>query len=345
MKKIIFRISAIFLSILVTFLLLELGVRLLYKFRFKPQDSAHIPAPWIYRLSNNKHLLYELLPKSKARVEGIEYEINAFGFRDKKYRERKVHEKRIIFVGDSLTFGWNLTLKDTYHKQLETLMTARGHSVDVFGMGVVGYNTVQEYFLINNNIARFSPDMVILQVCPNDFERTLSIRISPDEKNFALTPYYDFSIPYVFKKGSSSQFLMRHSHFYRFLNLKLSWLKKKRDKDYNPMDVFLLGEEKSVLHLKRIKKYLDRNGIPLSVIIFPFRQIEGNYIYSSLHERVHELLEEMDIPYFDLFEDFNRKFKDVDIWVDRLHPNAEGNEAAAQKLYEFLTPLLFGPVN
>ncbi len=344
MKKIIIRISLILLSITVTSLLLELGVRLAYKFRFEPKGTAHISASWIYRLSNNKHLLYELKPKSKARIEGIPYEINSFGFRDKKYRERKAHKKRIIFVGDSLTFGWNLPLNDTYHKQLETMMTAKGHSVDVFGMGVVGYNTVQEYFLINNNVARFNPDMVILQVCPNDFERKLSIKTSPGDKNFALTPYHDFSIPYVFKKGLGSQFLMRYSSLFRFLNLKISWLKKKRNENYNPTDVFLLGEEKSIRHLIRIKKYLDKKGIPLSVIMFPFRQIEDNYVYSSLHKRVHELLENMDIPYIDLFEEFNRKLKDKDIWVDRLHPNTRGNEAAAQKLYEFLTPMLFNGV-
>ena len=102
MNKTIIRISVIFLSIIITFLLLELGVRLVYKFRFEPKGSAFISASRIYRLSNDKHLLYELIPKSKARIKGIAYEVNAFGFRDKKYRERKVHEKRIIFVGDSL---------------------------------------------------------------------------------------------------------------------------------------------------------------------------------------------------------------------------------------------------
>ena len=265
MNKTIIRISVIFLSIIITFLLLELGVRLVYKFRFEPKGSAFISASRIYRLSNDKHLLYELIPKSKARIKGIAYEVNAFGFRDKKYRERKVHEKRIIFVGDSLTFGWDLPLNDTFHKQLETLMAIKGYSVDVFGMGVVGYNTVQEYFLINNNVARFSPDMVILQICPNDFERKLSIKIPPGDKNFTLIPYHDFLIPYVFKKGSFSQFLMRHSFLFRFLNLKISWQKKKRNKNYSPTDVFLLGEEKSILFLKRIKKYLDKKGIPLSV--------------------------------------------------------------------------------
>jgi len=344
MKKILIRSLVIILSVVATLLVLELGIKLVYKFRFEPKESAHISAPWLYRLSQNKDLLYELIPGAQARLKRIDYEINAFGFRDKKYRERKAHDQRIIFIGDSLTFGWDLPLKDSYHKQLETLMTSRGHSVDVYGMGVVGYNTEQEYHLIRDNVIRFVPDMLVLQVCPNDFERKLSIRISPDDKKFALTPYHDFSIPYVFKKNSSSRFWMRHSSLFKFLNLKLSWLKKKRNENYEPNDVFLLGEERSISFLKKIKKFLENNGIPFSVVIFPFRQGEKNYTYHSLHKRLHDLLADIEVPYLDLYEEINQKMKDQDIWLDRLHLNAVGNAAAAQKISAFLQPLLFDPI-
>lgn len=341
MKKLLIRTAVILLSIVITLLVLESGIRLFYKFRFEPKESAHISAPWLYRLSQDKHLLYELIPGAEARIKRIDYKINAFGFRDQKYRERKAHEKRIIAVGDSLTFGWDLPLQDTYHKQVEALMISQGKSVEVYGMGVVGYNTEQEYQLIKNNVLRFAPDMLVLQVCPNDFERKLSIRISPDEKRFALTPYHDFSIPYVFTKSSGSRFLMRHSYLFRFLNLKISWLKKKREKNYAPKEVFLLGEERSLSYIKKIKNYLDKNSIPFSVVLFPFRQIEDLYPYTSLHDRIHKLLEEIEVPYLDLHEKIGPRLKDQDIWLDRLHLNAEGNAAAAQKILEFLDPLLF----
>lgn len=345
MKKLIIRITMVFMSIIVTFFMLELGVRLTYKFKFRSKGIAHMPAPKTYRMSQNKKLLFELVPRSKAHIKGITYKINAFGFRDKQYRERKAQKKRIIFVGDSLTYGWVIPLNDTYHKQLEKLMTLKGHSIDVWGMGVIGYNTIQEYQVIKENVVRFNPDMVIIQMCPNDFERRLGVRKKPDDKEFVLTLYHDFSIPYVFKKGGITKFLMQNSHLFRFMNLKIFWLKKKRNEDYTPEEVYLLGEEKSFQYLERIKNYLDNKEIPLSIVIFAFRKIEDDYIYASLHKRIHEKLDEMKVPYLDLYEEFNLNNKGKNIWLDRLHPNANGYQIAAQKLSEFLIPLLYDSPN
>jgi len=344
MKKVIIRTVIILMSIVITFFLLEAGIRAFYKFRFRPKGTARIPAPMTYRVSKNKDLVFELIPDSRALVKGIPYIINSWGFRDKKYRERNAYEKRIIFVGDSLTYGWLVPLSETYHKQLETLMTEKGYSIDVFGMGVVGYNIVQEYHIIKEYVHRFHPDMVILQICPNDFERRLSIREKPDEKGFVLTPYYDFSLPYVFKKTKTTEFLMKHSHLFRFINLKMSWFKKKGNDNYNPEDIFLLGEEEAFSYLKKTKKYLDSMNIPLSVVIFPFRKVGEKYIYASIHEKIHNHLDHMEVPYLDLYEEFNLTQRDKNIWIDRLHLNAGGYRIAAERLCGFLTPQLYNSV-
>jgi lysophospholipase L1-like esterase len=126
---------------------------------------------------------------------------------------------------------------------------------------------------------------------------------------------------------------------------KIFWLKKKRNEDYTPEEVYLLGEEKSFQYLERIKNYLDNKEIPLSIVIFAFRKIEDDYIYASLHKRIHEKLDEMKVPYLDLYEEFNLNNKGKNIWLDRLHPNANGYQIAAQKLSEFLIPLLYDSPN
>lgn len=121
-------------SILFTFLAAEMVLRLVYEFRFSPRGRAALPIAKTYHLSKNKKLLYELLPNSAKEINGIEFKINSFGFRDKKYLLRKRHDKRIIFIGDSITYGWMLSLDDTYHKQLERLLQSGGYDVDVMGM-------------------------------------------------------------------------------------------------------------------------------------------------------------------------------------------------------------------
>jgi lysophospholipase L1-like esterase len=340
MKKFFIRSAIIVLSVLFTFLALELILRMVYKFKFSPRGIAPLPIAKTYRLSKNKNLLYELIPNSNARIEGIDFEINGWGFRDNKYQKSKGNKKRIIFIGDSLTYGWRIHLNETYHKRLERLFNSKGYGVEVMGMGVAGYNTVQEYYLIKEKALEFNPDMITLQICPNDFEKTVSIKKYRKGKHLVLVPYHDFSIPYVIKKESIAEFLMKYSHLYKFINLKLFWLKRKYDQNYNPGEVFLLGEEKSFRYLKKIKNLLQRKNIQFSAVIFPVRKAKDVYPYTSLHEEIHNRLEEWEIPYLDLYEDLNIKNKEV-IWIGRLHPDAKGNEIAAQKIFSFIVPLVY----
>ena len=137
LKKIAIKFLVIVVALLFIFLVLEGIFRVTYKFKYSPKRRIKLPISTVYKLSEDKDLLYELKPKAVAEINGIRFETNSYGFRDKKYSLKKRH-KRIIFVGDSITFGWDVELKDTYHKQLEQLMGSRGHNVDVMGMGVVG---------------------------------------------------------------------------------------------------------------------------------------------------------------------------------------------------------------
>ncbi len=338
-KKFLINISVLILSLFATFLILELIVRATYEFKFRPKGKANLPITKTYRLAGNKNLLYELLPNSKAKIKGKDYIINAFGFRDKKYRIRKANQKRILFIGDSVTYGWRVSLEETYHKRLEKLLSDRGYDVDVMGMGIPGYNIVQEYHLIKESALDFHPDILVLQIVPNDFERTVSIQSFREGKKLTLIPYHDFSIPFVLKKTKFTYFLMQHSHFFKLINLKLSWLKNKKNQDFTPDEMFLLGEEKSFRHLVKIDKLLKRNSIQFAAVIFPFQKRKHVYAYASLHEKIHKKLEEMKVPFVDLYEEFNVSRKD-DLWIERLHPSAKGHELASVILLKFLVPLL-----
>jgi hypothetical protein len=327
------------LSTLFSLFLIELAIRAFYQFKFSPRGKANLPAPKTYRLSENKNLVYELIPGSKAKILGKEFVVNAFGFRDKKYRRRKVNKTRIIFVGDSITYGWRVDLDETYHKQIESLLNDRGYDVDIMGMGIPGYNTIQEYHLIKETALEFEPDILILQIAPNDFERTVSVKEYREGKQLTLVPYYDYSIPFAIKKGKFTYFLMRNSHLFKLLNMRLFWFRNKRDSDYVPKEVFLLGEENSFRHLGKIKKLLDRESVRFAVVIFPFQLRKDTDSFTSLHERIHRELEKMQVPYIDLFDELNAK--DIgNIWIERRHPNEHGHRIAGLAVSKFLEPML-----
>ncbi len=331
-------IALAILSTAGTLLFLEIVIRLIDPFQFRPKRDAAIFASQTYRLSRNKDLRYELKPDSRVVFAGIEFQVNSAGYRDKPYRIHKRDKKRIIFAGDSLTYGWLIPLPDTYHKQLERMLLRRGHKIEVMGMGVVGYNLIQEYFLIKERVARFSPDLLVLQIGPNDFERTVSVKETAGKGKFRLTPYHDFQIPYILPKNGFTRFLMSRSHLFKFINLKLYWLRKKREKDYAPKDVFQLGEEKAFRYLDKIVDLCREARIPLATVIFPTRNSGGHYVYGALHEKIGRRLRRMKIPLLDLNHALN-SVSDRNIWVDGFHPNRDGMEIAARELADFIPPL------
>jgi lysophospholipase L1-like esterase len=340
-KKIFTGIAVIFLSVLFTLLVLELTLRVVYPFRFHPEKNAFHAVTKLYKLSTNMNLVYELRPNSCLKLEerGVIIKINGFGFRDKNYNLNKRNKKRIIFIGDSLTYGWSINLHETYHKQLEELLHSKHYDADVMGMGIVGYNTVQEYYLIKEKALKFNPDIIVLQICSNDFRRTLGIKKEKKGKNYCLIPYRDVAIPYVLAKSSFTQFLMRNSHLYKFINLKLELLIKKWNKNYRVNEYFLMGEEKSFHYLKKIKNFLDEKGIKFCAVIFPNKKNRETYRYTSLHKRIGSLLTNLHVPYVDLYREFNITGP-ADIWADKSHPNGKGNRIAAETLLDFLLPML-----
>jgi lysophospholipase L1-like esterase len=361
-KKIIMRLTVIFLAVVFALLVLEIVVRAVYKFKLQPKPRTFPAVTTLYTLSANKNLVYELRPNSylKLQKRGIEIKINSAGFRDNEYTREKGNKKRIICIGDSLTYGWNINLHETYHKQLEELLREKNAGLRIFrdsagaggaparqvspakdsevlGMGVVGYNTVQEYYLIKEKALAFSPDIILLQICPNDFERTLGIKKQEKGKSggYIMIPYHDVSIPYLFGASPFNRFLMRVSHLYKFINLRLEMLIRKRNKNYSAKEYFLLGEDMAFRSLEKIKTLLDKRGVQFGAIIFPYKKMKGSYRYASLHSRLGAFLAERHIPYLDLYDAFNR-VGTVNIWSDNIHPNVEGNRLAAEKILAFI---------
>ncbi len=80
---------------------------------------------------------------------------------------------RIAMLGDSILWGHGLELKDTFAKQLETLLNESSEKkIEVLNFGVSGYSTQQEVELYRVKASLHDPDLVIVGYCLNDFEES-----------------------------------------------------------------------------------------------------------------------------------------------------------------------------
>ncbi|MBK7977095.1 MAG: SGNH/GDSL hydrolase family protein [Deltaproteobacteria bacterium] len=99
-------------------------------------------------------------------------DVNVDGYRDRVFPTAKpAGTFRIEVLGDPVTFGARVTSRDdTFAKVMERGLDRLLGGVEVLNLGVPGYDTVQEVEPLRERGLRYSPDLVLLGVCLNDFE-------------------------------------------------------------------------------------------------------------------------------------------------------------------------------
>ncbi len=129
---------------------------------------------------NYSNIQLELVPNCKTfpslGIEGLgpyKVKINSDGFRDREFSKIKPENVfRIVFLGDSFTFGWGVELNDSLPKQLEYLLNKRDDGViyEVLNFGVPGMNTEQEINYFEKKVINYNPDLILLGFVENDDE-------------------------------------------------------------------------------------------------------------------------------------------------------------------------------
>ncbi len=110
--------------------------------------------------------------------------INSLGFKDDEWMlEKPDGMYRIIALGDSMTYGFDVGTDDTWPSQLERKLNSSGHNVDVMNMGgwTFDVGTVEELVIFKNMGLDYEPDMLILQYYNNDW-RSLDVKDNAQEK-------------------------------------------------------------------------------------------------------------------------------------------------------------------
>ena len=154
-----FPVLAVLLSTVVALVLLEVLLRVEYTLRqrYKPSlafvadDLGWLPTP-------------DLTTSFFKRGYGeVQYSTNRYGFR--RVGHPTGGETRVWAVGDSTTQAYQVSDDETYYAVLAKLEP----SLETFGYGVGGYGTVQQAMALERFWDRVEPDVVVWQMCANDW--------------------------------------------------------------------------------------------------------------------------------------------------------------------------------
>jgi hypothetical protein len=162
----------------------------------------------------------------------VTWEVNEQGLRAKAPVPPLSDRFRIASFGDSETFGWSVSLEDTFQKRMEQL-DAR---IEVLNFGIPGYNAENVADYIEDEVPEYSPDFLVYFVNKND----------SDLAN-------DISDPVL-----ASEVLLRVRFFYQALVLS----RRRHELRHSPERMRFLADQ-----IDRIARYSEEHRVP---VLFAF---------------------------------------------------------------------------
>ncbi len=224
-----------------------------------------------------------LKPNIDVRWGGVEIKSNDTGIREKKSSGeiKKDVNKKILIIGDSITFGLGVKQQDTFPNQLEqTLLKLTGEKYEAINGGISGFNVSNEEKLLEYLDDVYTPDIIIWSIIANDYDDSLIVRNNGQVqggREYAVSTAYSTAVwGYVGNKVDKDDF--RNSSDKR-------WLKSADNKTLSKIDdllsdSYLYSFVKNRLHPFIFDK-VDTFIPPQDSLVFTRlpQQMRGDYTY------------------------------------------------------------------
>lgn len=214
--------------------------------------------PSLRNITESSDLLgYRMVPHLKDK----RIKTNSHGLRDREYSLKKTEGiKRVLGIGDSFTFGYQVALEDSYLKQLEKRLNIRRKNWEVINAGVSGYNMWQYLAYFEHYGYQYEPNFITLGIYFDDFYGDPSI----EGENAPQQRYRSFSFLRLVNFSRNCMDLLKYRFRYIF---NAAWLKSIEERRKYILESkyasLLHGEEDPGLYKKfelRLKKFVELTG-------------------------------------------------------------------------------------
>ena len=172
-----YRLGGAALRLVITLALLEVTCRLWFRqgsFAVHPaQEIAFDPVVgWKGKPGFHGEVFHGPLPDKIPYP--VEVSINSDGFRDGEWDEKRAaaeaqHTTKVLFVGDSLVYGYANPVEHRLTEMTELLAALNGMAVTAFNAGIPAFGTSQEFRMLPALIERTNPDLVVFVAFHNDW--------------------------------------------------------------------------------------------------------------------------------------------------------------------------------
>jgi hypothetical protein len=288
---------------------------------------------------------YLFQPNEDHVWTGIPVHIGSRGFRTDEFAVPKpTNTYRILNLGDSIVFGWEVDQEDTYGKLLERMLNDRedGKHYEVINAGIPGWNLEEERnFLIEEGM-QYQPDLVILDLT-------------------IVNDIYGKG-PSISEKWSLFQWLRDHTYGWPFLTTQARFLLSKQrgpeaipvlnpPKDaaaYFPLDMEDPVWDRIWSFIEEMNSACKEHNVRFLLVAFPTAMQLNSAGHPDTPQRVlADRAPQAGIPVVDLLPVYRKVcesaatgacegFENIlfaDVWM---HPNQLGHKLAAEQILSSL---------
>ncbi|MBI3506855.1 MAG: SGNH/GDSL hydrolase family protein [Proteobacteria bacterium] len=282
----------------------ELVVRAYFSAR-----QSYIVEMWRYGRHHKRSVAdgrsHEHRPGTRSTVMGKSVRIDRWGYRGPD-REPAASGRRILALGDSITFGFGVAEAEAFAALLEKKLP----ETQVWNAGVGNYNTEQEMTALPDHLRRLHPTEVVLGFFINDLEpvqRGPKSSLLEGSLLFALAS----QIWWSYADDSRRDYAAYYQHWF-----DVGW------------SSWSAAAERGIELLRREK-------IPLKVLLIPEFHALKTGRFSADYKKVETFFMSKGVPVCDAEAYFpDTKTGGTEYWAapDDSHPNAQGHSVLARAL-------------
>jgi hypothetical protein len=268
---------------------------------------------------------YTLTANLDRQYAGVRVVTNSLGLRDYRPPSKSSDKEQILVLGDSFTFGYGVPLEGSYPYRLEQLLNgqAGADEYEVINAGVPGYDTVDEFELLQTILPEYSPRWIIVGLHPGDFMSREEIQHRPLVRWREALRY-------------KSAFFAWFLRFYRTRMMK--YVPPPKSLLSVDPDSFFKSREAARIRnaLKQTSNLAASNEADLVVFMIVPLVHWDRYPYKNIHAGLSSFCEENSIYFVDPLDEFSGH-DPGSLWLtsNDSHYSTEANRIAAKALHKF----------
>jgi hypothetical protein len=292
----------------------------------------------------------------------IEIETNSIGYRNEEIGPKR--GVRLLFLGDSITFGDYLPEEETFVRRVEGLARGRGSDWETINAGVGSIGLENEIAILHETGLDLDPDVVVVGFYLNDFHDSPGVHVR------RLPAPFDRSrlLQYVSTTWTTQRALRGKARVRALEAEQARWL-SDFDRtwpgvpgDYRRDQRAFNGEirrnfrdwggawsthawERMRPSFAELKRLSEERGFALFIVAFPVDlQVSAPYVYDHPQRQLAEVADDLEIGMLDLLPVMREAHarSSQPLFYDQCHHTPAGNELIALSVTDFLTERMGG---